>query len=110
MASTMTCIVGGMCTFFSRVAHFIRPSSLRLGRHRNMRIFFWKPRRTIGTLKSICEQCTHLQNLQLDFIPDADQRRIIQRDLKELVMAASHERGKTGIVLASSLLESDLSC
>jgi predicted component of type VI protein secretion system len=45
------------------------------------------------TLKSICGQCPHLNNPQLDFIPE-DLRRlkeIILRDLKELVSTASSE-------------------
>jgi hypothetical protein len=60
------------------------------------------------TLKSICEQYTHLNNPQLDFIPDKRQREIILRDLKELVSAASAELEKTVVILAGSLLEAIL--
>jgi hypothetical protein len=62
------------------------------------------------TLRSICEQCTHLSNPQLDFIPDelSRQKGIIVRDLKELVSAASGEHEKTVTILAGSILESVL--
>ncbi len=62
------------------------------------------------TLKSICEQCTHLHNPQLEFIPAElqRQREIILRDINELVSAASLEREKTVIVLAGGLFESVL--
>jgi hypothetical protein len=62
------------------------------------------------TLKSICEQCIHLHNPQLDFISEQSQRQkdIILRDLKELVAAASLESEKSVIVLAGGLLESVL--
>jgi hypothetical protein len=65
-----------------------------------------------NTLKSICEQCTHLHNLHLKFIPDKLKREkaIIQRDLKELVSAATIEQQKTVIVLAGGLFESVLYC
>lgn len=62
------------------------------------------------TLKSICEQCTNLNNPQLDFIP-ADltrHRETILRDLKELVSAASTELEKTVVILAGSILEAVL--
>ena len=62
------------------------------------------------TLKSICEQCIHLRNTQLEFIPAElqRQREIILRDLNELVSAASLEREKSVIVLAGGLFESIL--
>ena len=62
------------------------------------------------TLKSICEQCTHLHSQQLGFIPAESQRQreIIQRDLAELISAGSLEREKSVIVLAGSLFESVL--
>lgn len=62
------------------------------------------------TLKSICEQCTHLHNPQLNFI-SVDlirQREIIIRDIRELVSAASVELDKTVVVLAGCILESVL--
>jgi hypothetical protein len=64
------------------------------------------------TLKSICEQCTHLHNPQLDFIPqEAErQRQILLQDLKELVSAGALEQEKTVIVLAGALFESLLYC
>jgi hypothetical protein len=64
------------------------------------------------TLKSICEQCTHLYNLQLEFIPEEldRERAIIQRDLKELVSAATLEQQKAVVVLAGGLFESVLYC
>jgi hypothetical protein len=59
------------------------------------------------TLKSICEQCPHLNNPQLDFIPAKfpRHRETILRDLKELVAAASGELEKTVVILAGSILE-----
>ncbi len=62
------------------------------------------------TLKSICEQCTHLNDPQLDFIPAEfpRQRETILRDLKELVSAASIELEKTVVILAGSILEAVL--
>jgi hypothetical protein len=64
------------------------------------------------TLKSICEQCTHLHNPQLDFLPEEFQRprEIILRDLQELTSAASFEREKTVIMLAGGLFEAILYC
>ncbi len=64
------------------------------------------------TLKSICEQCTHLRNPQLEFISQELQRQkeIILRDLKELLSAASLEREKSVIVLAGGLFEAVLYC
>jgi hypothetical protein len=64
------------------------------------------------TLKSICEQCIHLHNPQLDFISHQLQRQkdIILRDLCELVSVASLEHEKSVIVLAGGLLESVLYC
>jgi hypothetical protein len=63
-------------------------------------------------LKSICEQCVHLHNPQLEFIPEASQRQreIILRDLGELVSAASLEQAKSVIILAGCLFESVLYC
>src|SRR5437016_14373594 len=62
------------------------------------------------TLKSICEQCIHLHNPQLDFIPPElnREREIILRDLSELVTAAFQEQEKSVIVLGGILLESAL--
>lgn len=62
------------------------------------------------TLKSICGQCIHLNNPQLDFIPieRGRHREIILRDLQELVSAASAEMQKTVIILAGCILESAL--
>ena len=64
------------------------------------------------TLKSICEQCPHLNNPRLDFIPIelSRHREIILRDLKGLVSAASDEAEleKTVTVLAGTLLEAVL--
>ncbi len=66
------------------------------------------------TLKSICEQCTHLHNPQLDFIPEGlglqRHREIILRDVKELVSAASLEQEKTVVVLSGCVFESILYC
>lgn len=64
------------------------------------------------TLKSICEQSTHLNNPRLDFIPVelSRHREIILRDLKELVSVASNEAEleKSVTVLAGTLLEAVL--
>jgi hypothetical protein len=62
------------------------------------------------TLKSICDQCLHLNTPQLDFIPEelARNRQVILRDLGELVSAASGEREKTVVVLSGSILEAVL--
>lgn len=59
------------------------------------------------TLKSICEQCTHLSNPQLDFTPPDSprQREILARDLQELIAAAATEREKSVVLLAGSVLE-----
>jgi hypothetical protein len=64
------------------------------------------------TLKSISEQCPHLNAPQLDFVPSAATRHaeIIQRDLAELVVAASLELPKAVVLLAGSLLEAVLYC
>ena|SRR5438270_687730 len=64
------------------------------------------------TLKSICEQCIHLYDPQLDFLPEELQREreIILRDLRELCSAASLEQEKTVVVLAGCLFESLLYC
>ncbi len=62
------------------------------------------------TLKSICEQCTHLHDPQLEFIPEGLERHreIILRDLNELVSSASLEQEKTVVVLAGCVFESVL--
>ncbi|MGB7621954.1 MAG: hypothetical protein WBN92_06350 [Terriglobia bacterium] len=62
------------------------------------------------TLKFICEQCIHLHNPQLEFIPAQfpRYREIILRDLRELVSAASTELEKTVVILAGSILEAIL--
>lgn len=62
------------------------------------------------TLKSICEQCIHLHEPQLDFIPAgaARQREIVSQDLKMLVSAAIREEDKGVILLAGSLFEAIL--
>jgi len=59
------------------------------------------------TLKSICEQCPRLSNPQLGFIPDdlPRHRHIIERDLHELVAAASAGLEKSVVLLAGSILE-----
>jgi hypothetical protein len=64
------------------------------------------------TLKSICEQCVHLHDPQLEFVPEDShrQRAIILRDLRELVLAASHEQERSVLLLAGSLLEAILYC
>src|SRR2546428_10952529 len=62
------------------------------------------------TLKSICEQCTHLNNPQLDFIPGhlARKKEINRRDLVALVSAAGAGLEKTVAALAGSILEAVL--
>ena len=62
------------------------------------------------TLKSTCDQCTHLNSARLDFIPLdlARNRQLILRDLQELVSAAANEQEKTVVVLAGSILEAVL--
>lgn len=62
------------------------------------------------TLKSICEQSTHLNNPRLDFIPAnlARHKEIILRDLRELVSVASSEHEKACSILAGSILEAVL--
>ncbi|MGH9814086.1 MAG: hypothetical protein ACRD4T_13220 [Candidatus Acidiferrales bacterium] len=62
------------------------------------------------TLKSICGQCVHLNNPQLDFVPAEllRHREIIVRDLGELVSAASLELEKTVVILSGSILEAVL--
>jgi hypothetical protein len=59
------------------------------------------------TLRSICEQCPHLSNPRLDFIPDnlAWQKEIISRDLRELVSVAAGDHEKAVVLLAGSVLE-----
>ncbi len=66
----------------------------------------------IDTLKSICDQCAHLHNPQLEFISEKSERerQIILRDLRELVSAASLEHEKSVIVLGGGLFESILYC
>jgi hypothetical protein len=62
------------------------------------------------TLRSICEQSSHLNNPRLDFIPDnlARHKQIILRDLRELVSVASSEYEKAVVMLAGSILEAIL--
>jgi hypothetical protein len=62
------------------------------------------------TLKSICDQCLHLNTPRLDFISEelARNRQVILRDLGELISAASGEREKTVVVLSGSILEAVL--
>jgi hypothetical protein len=62
------------------------------------------------TLRSICEQCTHLNNPRLDFIPTnlVRHKEIILRDLRELVSVASNEHEKACVMLAGSVLEAIL--
>jgi hypothetical protein len=62
------------------------------------------------TLRSICEQCTHLKNPQLDFISSdsARHREILTRDLRELTSAAANENEKTVVILGGIILESIL--
>jgi hypothetical protein len=64
----------------------------------------------IDTLKSICEQCAHLREPQLEFIPQESQRQreIILRDLRELIAAASNEQVRSVVLLAGSLIEAAL--
>jgi len=62
------------------------------------------------TLRSFCEQCTYLNNPQLDFVSGAQQRQIILRDIRALVSAASAELEKTVTILGGSIIESVLSC
>jgi hypothetical protein len=59
------------------------------------------------TLKSICDQCAHLKNPQLDFIPShfARHREILIRDLRELASAAAAENEKTVVVMAGGIIE-----
>jgi hypothetical protein len=62
------------------------------------------------TLRSICEQSTHLNNPRLDFIPAnlTRHKEIILRDLRELVWVASNGHEKTCVMLAGSILEAIL--
>jgi hypothetical protein len=62
------------------------------------------------TLKSLCEECRHINNPCLDFVPDGLLRykEIILRDLAELVLAASNESEKSVVALAGSVLEAVL--
>ncbi len=62
------------------------------------------------TLRSICEQCSHLSNPRLDSIPQdlTRHREIIRRDLAELVSVASAELAKSVVCLAGSVLEAVL--
>jgi len=62
------------------------------------------------TLRSICEQSTHLNDPRLDFIPAklTRHREIILSDLRELVSVASNEHEKACVVLAGSILEAML--
>jgi hypothetical protein len=61
-------------------------------------------------LRPICEQCTHLNNPRLDFIPAelTRHKEIILRDLRELVSVASNEHEKAREMLAGSVLEAIL--
>src|SRR6266849_1064193 len=62
------------------------------------------------TLRSICEQCSHLNAPRLDFIPPELTRNkgIIDRDLRELVTAANGELDRSVVLLSGSLFESVL--
>jgi hypothetical protein len=62
------------------------------------------------TLRSICEQCTHLNNPRLDFISAnlARHKEIILRHLGELAVVASSECEKAVVTLAGSALEAIL--
>ena len=60
------------------------------------------------TLRSFCEQCTHLNNPQLDFLSAERQKQIILRDLGEIVLAASAELQKAVTLMAGSVIESVL--
>jgi len=62
------------------------------------------------TLKSICDQCSHLRNPRLDFIPPelTLHRKILYRDLRELVSAAEAENEKSVVILGGSILEAVL--
>jgi hypothetical protein len=64
----------------------------------------------IDTLRSICEQCIHLNDPKLDFIPAGStrHRQIILRDLKELISATSSGLEKAVLVLSGSILEAVL--
>jgi hypothetical protein len=61
----------------------------------------------IDTLKSICEQCAHLRDPKLEFIPEESQRQkeIILRDLGELVTSAFNEQDRSVVLLAGGLFE-----
>jgi hypothetical protein len=71
---------------------------------------FCNGRPMTDTLKSICDQRTHLKNPQLDFIPSdfARDREILTRDLRELTSAAAAENEKTVVILAGGILEAIL--
>ena len=60
------------------------------------------------TLESICARCSNLSSPRLDFIPESlnRERRIIVRDLRELVSAARMNHEKTAVILAGSVFES----
>jgi hypothetical protein len=62
------------------------------------------------TLKSICDQCAHLKNPRIDFLPDGftRHREILARDLGELVSAATAENEKSVVLLSGSILEAIL--
>jgi len=59
------------------------------------------------TLRSICDQCTHLSSPQLGFVPSElrRHREILERDLRELLSAAASESEKSVVVLAGGILE-----
>jgi hypothetical protein len=62
------------------------------------------------TLRSICEQCIHLNNPRLESIPAEFTRHkeIILRDLRELVAVASNGYEKACVMLAGTVLEAIL--
>lgn len=62
------------------------------------------------TLKSICAQCTHLNNPQLEFVSDRQRRLrdILLRDLNELAGAAASELEKVVVILCGVILEAIL--
>lgn len=62
------------------------------------------------TLRSICDQCTHLKSPQLDFVPPSLplHRKILLRDLQELVSAAEGGNEKSVVILGGSILEAIL--
>jgi hypothetical protein len=67
----------------------------------------WKKHPMTDTLKSICEQCAHLRDPRLEFLPQESQRHkeIILRDLRELIAAALNEHERSVLLLAGGLFE-----